>query len=220
MPEGGRQCHVAEPARTPSDRPASIRTHGHPHSSAAASCHAPLVRQIKELRRSLASAQDQITTLEEEVATLSKDSSGGGNARDHLSLAVSHMIQALKMLLRLNAGRDAKLKRKNSSVGLGGTLPMEDWPDYKGTCIFFPVAGFKESWDTCVMFLILYSAVTVPFRVCFGAEVRGEHPRVGGERSRGVRQGGSSGWSSVLGLLTRRRSGRRRRATRGSSRSR
>ena len=42
-----------------------------------------------------------------------------------------------------------------------------------GACILFPCAPFKEAWDTMVLVLIIYSAVTVPFRVCFSSEATG-----------------------------------------------
>merc|ERR1719240_2237714 len=36
-----------------------------------------------------------------------------------------------------------------------------------------PNEGWKESWDMWVLLLILYSAVMVPFRICFDEEAEG-----------------------------------------------
>ena len=160
--------HTAfEHARPPSGRGAlSARS----YTQLSRSLHTSSA-QIKELRRSLANATDEIAALEEELQNKSSMSTKGGSAREHLSLGFSHVGHALRMALSLPAATKKKV-RKNSSLGRGGTLPMEDWQEFGGTCLFFPVGAFKETWDTFVMFLILYSAVTVPFRVCFGAEVR------------------------------------------------
>ena len=40
-------------------------------------------------------------------------------------------------------------------------------------CIIFPTDDFKVAWDFTMMFLILYSAVTVPFRIAFKADAEG-----------------------------------------------
>ena len=39
--------------------------------------------------------------------------------------------------------------------------------------VFFPVGFYKGKWDTIILFLILYSAVMVPFRSCFHANPEG-----------------------------------------------
>lgn len=36
-----------------------------------------------------------------------------------------------------------------------------------GRCIVFPMMPWKEWWDLLVLFGILYSALLVPFRICF-----------------------------------------------------
>ena len=36
-----------------------------------------------------------------------------------------------------------------------------------------PVGSWKEKWDLTILFLIFYSAVTVPLRVCFAAPAQG-----------------------------------------------
>ena len=39
--------------------------------------------------------------------------------------------------------------------------------------IFFPVGFYKSRWDLVVLFLIIYSAVMVPYRSCFHADPEG-----------------------------------------------
>ena len=51
-------------------------------------------------------------------------------------------------------------------------IPVDGWEQAK-TTVFFPISPWKEKWDTIVLFLILYSAVSVPFRVCFSSEAEG-----------------------------------------------
>ena len=41
------------------------------------------------------------------------------------------------------------------------------------TCIIEPTAAWKGNWDLFIMFLILYSAISVPVRVCFNASAEG-----------------------------------------------
>ena len=40
-------------------------------------------------------------------------------------------------------------------------------------CVILPTEPWKEMWDMWVLMLILYSAVMVPYRICFGAEATG-----------------------------------------------
>ena len=39
--------------------------------------------------------------------------------------------------------------------------------------VIYPTDAWKERWDIVVMCLIVYSACSVPVRVCFGAEAQG-----------------------------------------------
>ena len=44
---------------------------------------------------------------------------------------------------------------------------------HSDTFIIMPEGGWKEKWDMTMLVLILYSAATVPFRVCFDADAKG-----------------------------------------------
>ena len=50
-------------------------------------------------------------------------------------------------------------------------IPLNDW-EKENTKIFFPCSPWKNQWDTIVLFLILYSCVVVPFRICFASEAK------------------------------------------------
>ena len=51
-------------------------------------------------------------------------------------------------------------------------MPEDEWQTAP-TNVFFPCQPWKENWDVLILFLILYSAVIVPFRICFDAEASG-----------------------------------------------
>jgi hypothetical protein len=59
-----------------------------------------------------------------------------------------------------------------SVEGDGGSVRLDMWRQEK-TSVIFPVHGYKEAWDTGMLLLILYSAVVIPFRVCFSSEATG-----------------------------------------------
>ena len=51
--------------------------------------------------------------------------------------------------------------------GLPKLINEEDWTKYAThSGLFFPVAPIKFKWDLFMLVLILYSSVTVPFRLC------------------------------------------------------
>ena len=45
-------------------------------------------------------------------------------------------------------------------------MPEDEWQTAP-TNVFFPCQPWKENWDVLILFLILYSAVIVPYRICF-----------------------------------------------------
>jgi hypothetical protein len=53
-----------------------------------------------------------------------------------------------------------------------GVVSRDNWKQ-ANECIIFPVDPWKEAWDITILFLILYSAITVPLRLCFSAEAVG-----------------------------------------------
>ena len=50
---------------------------------------------------------------------------------------------------------------------------LEDEWDEADTYVFNPRSKWKETWDMGVLLFILYSAVVIPFRICFSAEAVG-----------------------------------------------
>lgn len=40
----------------------------------------------------------------------------------------------------------------------------------KNTCLIYPSNVMKQCWDVVVVFLLLYTAIFVPFKVCFTDE--------------------------------------------------
>ncbi len=100
-----------------------------------------------------------------------------GSAADHASLAWGHMTQAAGLVLRgsgrccsgskpVDSGFTALPDEKRDSI------PEDQWNQVK-TSVLFPCGPLKEKWDVVVLFLILYSAVVVPFRICYEAEAEG-----------------------------------------------
>ena len=53
-------------------------------------------------------------------------------------------------------------------------LLEDEWGVVPSHCVINPRSRWKEAWDLTVLFFILYSAVVVPFRICFSAEAEGD----------------------------------------------
>ena len=49
----------------------------------------------------------------------------------------------------------------------------DEWGFAKTNGVINPKSRWKESWDICILVLIIYSAIVVPFRICFSAEAVG-----------------------------------------------
>ena len=70
----------------------------------------------------------------------------------------------------------------DSSIGRGMVIPTtlpemiyaEDWEKWQTKAgVLFPSGTFKFRWDLVIVIVILYSSVTVPFRLCMGKEAEG-----------------------------------------------
>jgi hypothetical protein len=48
----------------------------------------------------------------------------------------------------------------------------DEW--WRAGCVINPKERWKENWDMSILFFILYSAIVVPFRICFSAEADGQ----------------------------------------------
>lgn len=101
-----------------------------------------------------------------------------GTAADHYMLGMSHIKHAIKLTIfgssaggsRPHTGADVQDRGANDDV-LGE-------PEVKATKsvtngVFLPIHAWKELWDLWVLMLILYSAVMVPYRICFSATAIG-----------------------------------------------
>jgi len=97
-----------------------------------------------------------------QASTRTGTASGTRSSGDHLSLSVQHFCQAL------------------SSAVCGPSEPSDPDEDQAAEVkrartdgIFLPTDKWKESWDLIVLNLIIYSAVMVPYRICFNAPATG-----------------------------------------------
>ena len=102
-------------------------------------------------------------------------------AGDHASLAFSHMRQAVSVWCAgLSGGQPRpstptppKIVATPAAATPGGgrkpVLPESVDPG----CIIEPDAEWKSKWDIFIMLLIIYSALSVPVRICFDANAEG-----------------------------------------------
>ena len=97
-----------------------------------------------------------------QASTRTGTASGTRSCGDHLSLSVQHFFHAMSSALcgpsepsdpDEDQGAEVKRARKDG--------------------IFLPTDKWKESWDLIVLNLIIYSAVMVPYRICFNAPATG-----------------------------------------------
>ena len=89
---------------------------------------------------------------------------GAGTAAEHFAIGWSH----LRLAIRLTFSRNVPLERvasRSTSVKEETLLLEEDQVPSNG--VFLPTQGWKEVWDLWVLTFILYSAVMVPYRICF-----------------------------------------------------
>ena len=90
---------------------------------------------------------------------------------EHLSLAMSHLWHAFVMALPCSGPP----KRDYNQVEGDMDEDEEDaaTSQARRTGIFIPTDQWKECWDMIVLVCILYSAVFVPYRICFSAHAIG-----------------------------------------------
>lgn len=105
-----------------------------------------------------------------------------GTAADHYSLGLSHIKHAMKLTIFGSSAGGARPHTGANVEHTGGAEPETDADAIKkhqdavkgGTNgVFLPVHAWKEIWDLWVLMLILYSAVMVPYRICFSATAVG-----------------------------------------------
>jgi len=94
-----------------------------------------------------------------------------GTAVDHFSLAKDHLGHAISLAV-FGGGRG----RQSANVGevayvARGQAPTEN--SERRRCVIVPTDSWKESWDIVILTFILYSAVMVPFHICFKTDAEG-----------------------------------------------
>ncbi len=95
---------------------------------------------------------------------------GGGDPRPHCSEALTNCGAALKLWMGSQKGKsDGGDKAANSRAP--APLPAAARIETNG--VILPTDPWKETWDMYVMMLIVYSAVMVPYRICFSADAEG-----------------------------------------------
>lgn len=96
-----------------------------------------------------------------------------GTASDHMSMAWAHFQRAVAIALGCHSSKQSQGKaasepeqqQQQSETGAGPP---------SGRCAAInPNSSWKEAWDLYVLTFILYSAVMVPFRICFNSPALG-----------------------------------------------
>lgn len=99
-----------------------------------------------------------------------------GTANDHLVIGIAHLKRAASLAVFGPGARPAS--GADVSVAPAAAAPEEEQKDANGAIkrpwgIILPTDSWKETWDVVVLQFILYSAVMVPYRICFDASASG-----------------------------------------------
>jgi hypothetical protein len=103
-----------------------------------------------------------------------------GTAADHFKLGCAHIGHSFKLFI--SCGRAGQRKPPPAPAKVARASSSEDdedeREDAKVVCtgehgVILPTEGWKEMWDVWVLALILYSAVMVPYHICFEAPALG-----------------------------------------------
>ena len=89
-----------------------------------------------------------------------------GTASDHLAIGFAHIRRAVGLKI-FGPGDQLSTEPEPTQV------EDEEDEDEKIRGIILPTYQWKEHWDVLILVFILYSAVTVPFRICFDADAVG-----------------------------------------------
>jgi|LauGreDrversion2_2_1035103.scaffolds.fasta_scaffold04374_2 CRP-like cAMP-binding protein len=111
-----------------------------------------------------------------------------GTASDHFALGWAHIWRGVRLSVGCLQSASAVHPKSNIYDGKKGfqvaTQGEEENPlsdDYlpddqvhlPKNGVFLPTRPWKESWDMLILVMIMYSAIMVPFRICFDAEAVG-----------------------------------------------
>ena len=116
-----------------------------------------------------------------------------GSASDHFRMSMAHMRRCTALLFGCDRNENPyrpfngasvtnqtqiePMNKKSSSTALSKAIADEE-VEPRSCCVgdgyvVLPTESWKESWDGWILLLILYSAVTVPYRICFDAAAEG-----------------------------------------------
>ena len=102
-----------------------------------------------------------------------------GTASDHFKMGISHLQRSFQLLFTGGGAENdvtyvsAPEKPDLAATAIAGRLADDESVPKRGNCIIFPSDSWKEGWDLWVLILILYSAVMVPYRICFESPATG-----------------------------------------------
>lgn len=116
-----------------------------------------------------------------------------GSAGDHFALAAHHTRQGIMMLLSScyrepppsPGGSSPVVKRSSGTVpgspDAGGQAIDDDDEDeeeqmkriVREAGVIIPTDPWKERWDVLILVMIIYSAIVVPYRICFESPASG-----------------------------------------------
>ena len=95
----------------------------------------------------------------------------GGTASDHYALGWAHLKHAIKLTFCAGGAKGSSARAAEPPPTPQADDVNDGEPNLRG--VFLPTHAWKEIWDLYVLVLILYSAVTVPYRICFNAGAQG-----------------------------------------------
>ena len=109
--------------------------------------------------------------LAKNLSTKMESGERPGTPWQHMRMAAMHCCMAFS-----SAGKPTNIPSEEPAtkklVPAGSDVAREEWRSVKG-CVIFPINPVKEAWDIGILLFILYSSISIPIRVCFGADATG-----------------------------------------------
>jgi len=103
-----------------------------------------------------------------------------GTASDHFSMGVAHLRRSIQLAIcgpgnypASGADVSQQVVVPAESAASAGGDEDDSSSKAKASGVIIPTQQWKEIWDLVVLMFILYSAVMVPFRICFDASAVG-----------------------------------------------
>jgi hypothetical protein len=104
------------------------------------------------------------------------DLPGDADGSDRPPLTVRAAVKRAPTPSRSSHARMTQVAAPTEDVREVRAIPEGEWERWLAQtrrCLLFPCGPRKTSWDIAMLCLILYSCVTVPFRIGMGAEAEG-----------------------------------------------